>query len=365
MHRREIALHVESLIRTRSGFAVLLFFSLGVFLPVAGCRRAPGADVVATVNGKEILRSDLDRYFQATLGDNSQKLSPVEAAIRRMQVLHQMIQDEILQQQAAKENLAATDEDVNARLTEIKAPYTQDEFYNQLKQRNLTLDDFKRQIRRTLTTNKLLNKEIESRINITDAQITAYYNQHKAEFDFVEPQYHLAEIVVTTSPAQQAGNLQNSKATGAVDAKKKIDALHNRLESGEDFSALAMNFSEDPNTASNGGDMGFVAESALRSDPEIYAAVGQLKPDQFTGVLSLYDSQGPSHKLTGYAIFKLIGREPAGQRELSDPRVQQTIHGLLHESEKQLLQTAYFEMLQNQAKVRNYYAEQILKQGAP
>ncbi len=333
-------------------------------MPVAGCRRAPGADVVATVNGKQILRSDLDRYYEASLGENAQKPSPVEADIRRLQLLHQMIQDEILQQQAAKENLTATDEDVNARLTEIKAPYTQDEFYNQLKQRNLTLDDFKRQLRRTLTTNKLLNKEIESRINITDAQITAYYNQHKAEFDFVEPQYHLAQIAVTTSPSRQPGNLSN-KATGAADAKKKIEALHTRLESGEDFGTLAMNSSDDPNTASNGGDMGFVAESALRGDPEIYAAVSQLKPDQFTGVLSLYDSQGPGHKLTGYAIFKLIGREPAGQRELSDPRVQQTIHGLLHESEKQLLQTAYFEMLQDQAKVRNYYAEQILRQGAP
>ena len=52
-----------------------------------------------------------------------------------------MIQDEILQQQAAKLNLTASDEDVNARLTEIKAPYTEDQFYNMLKQRNMTLDN--------------------------------------------------------------------------------------------------------------------------------------------------------------------------------------------------------------------------------
>ena len=65
---------------------------------------------------------------------------------------------------------------MNAKLTEIKAPYTQEEFDNQLKQRNLTLDDFKRDIRRSLTTTKLLNKEIESKINITDAQIRDYYD---------------------------------------------------------------------------------------------------------------------------------------------------------------------------------------------
>ena len=83
-----------------------------------------------------------------------------------------MIEDEILWQRAAKLNLAASDEDVNAKLTEMKAPYTQEEWDKQLKQRNITLDDFKRDLRRSLTKTKLLNKEIESKINITDAEIT-------------------------------------------------------------------------------------------------------------------------------------------------------------------------------------------------
>jgi peptidyl-prolyl cis-trans isomerase SurA len=357
-------LSVESISRAQIRFAVLILFSSVLFTAAAGCHRSPSADVVATVNGKEILRSDLDKYYQNSLGEAPPQLSPAEADLRRLQVLHQMIEDEILQQRAAKLNLAASDEDVNARLTEIKAPYTQDQFYDQLKQRNLTLDDFKRNIRRSLTKEKLLNKEIESKINITDAEIRDYYAAHKAQFDLIEPQYHLAQIVVTSAPSQQAGNLQNNKASGDADAKKKIQALHSRLDSGEDFSAVAMNFSEDPNTSSNGGDMGFVAESALHSDPEVYDAISKLKPDQFTDVLPVYDGAGPGHRTVGYAIYKLIAREPAGQRELNDPRVQQTIHQLLHEGQKQLLQSAYFEMLDAEAKVRNYFAEQILKQGA-
>ena len=331
-----------------------------MLLAAAACHRSPSADVVATVNGKEILRADLERYYQASLGDNSQQPSQVEADLRRLQILHQVIQDETLQQRAAKENLAATDEDVNARLTEMKTPYTQEEFDNQLKQRNLTLDDLKRDIRRTLTTTKLLNKEIESRINITDAQITAYYNQHKSEFNFVEPQYHLAQIVVTTSPSAQSGNLQNNKASGEADAKKKIQTLFNRLQSGEDFGSVAMNFSEDPNTAPNGGDMGFIPESQLKSDTAIYNALNSLKPDQVTQIMPLFDS---SRRVSAYAIFKVLAREPAGQRELNDPRVQQAIHQLLHESQKQLLQSAYFETVQDEAKIRNYLAEQILKLG--
>ncbi len=317
---------------------------------------------MATVNGKEILRSDLEKFYQASLGDNPQQPSPEQADNGRLTILHQMIEDEILQQRAAKLNLAASDEDVNAKLTEMKAPYTQEEFDKQLKQRNLTLDDYKRLLRRSLTQTKLLNKEIESKINITDAEISGYYAAHKAEFNLIEPQYHLAQIVVTAGPAQQTGNLQNNKASGDADAKKKIQALHAKVENGEDFGAVAMNFSENANTASNGGDMGFVAESALHSEPEAYNAVSKLKPGQITDVLPIVDAT--SHRTIGYAIYKLISREPAGQRGLNDPRVQQTIRQGLRDGHAQLLKNAYFEMLHDEAKVHNYLADQILRQGA-
>ncbi|MDR3727594.1 MAG: SurA N-terminal domain-containing protein [Terracidiphilus sp.] len=344
--------------------AVLILFAAATLAAVAGCHRSPSADVVATVNGKEIMRAELDRNYDASLGGAPQKPSPEEADIRRLTILHQMISDEILEQRATKLNLAASDEDVNAKLTEIKAPYTQEEFDNQLKQRNISLDDFKRDIRRSLTKTKLINKEIESRINITDSEISAFYTAHKSDFNLIEPQYHLAQIVVTDAPAQQAGNLQNNKASGDADAKKKIQILHNRLESGEDFGAVAMNFSEDSNTASNGGDMGFVAESALKSDAQVYEAIGKLKPGQFTEVLPIYQSAGTTHRVVGYAIYRLLSRDPAGQREMNDPRVQQAIHTQLHNNRAQMLQSAYFEKLQNEAKVQNYLADQILKQGA-
>jgi len=319
---------------------------------------------MATVNGKEILRSELEKYYQASLGDSPQQLSPEQAGIVRLNILHQMIEDEILQQRAAKLNLASSDEDVNAKLTEMKAPFTQEEFDKQLKQRNLTIDDIKRDIRRSLTKTKLLNKEIESKINITDAEISGYYAAHKAEFNLIEPQYHLAQIVVTAGPAQQTANLQNNKASGDADARKKIQALHDKLENGEDFSAIAMNFSENANTASNGGDMGFVADSALHSQPEAYNAINKLKPGQITDVLPVNDSAGPGRRTIGYAIYKLIAREPAGQRELNDPRVQQTIRQGLRDGHAQLLKNAYFEMLHDEAKVHNYLADQILREGA-
>ena len=113
---------------------------------------------MATVNGKEIQRVELERNYQIQLADNPQKPSDQEADILRLNVLQKMITAEVMQQRAAKLNLTASDEDVTAKLTEIKAPYTEDQFFNLLKQRNMSLDDLKRDIRRDLTETKLINK---------------------------------------------------------------------------------------------------------------------------------------------------------------------------------------------------------------
>ena len=321
--------------------------------------------MVATVNGKEILRSDLDKYYKANLDDSAQKPSAEQANIVRLNILRQMIEDEIIWQRATKLNLAASDEDVNAKLTEMKAPFTQEEWDKKLKDRGVTADDLKRDLRRSLTKTKLLNKEIDSKINITDAEISSYYAAHRSEFNLIEPQYHLAQIAVTSGPANQAGNLQNNKASGDADAKKKIEELHKRLSNGEDFGTIAMNFSENPNTAPNGGDMGFLPETQLHADQDVYSAISKLKPGEITDVITVYAGPGGHvRQAMGYAIYKLIAKEPAGQRELNDPRVQQVIRQGLRDGHAQLLQNAYFEVLHDEAKVHNYFADQILKQGA-
>ena len=339
---------------------------LGASLVIlGGCQKAHDANTMATVNGKPIERSEVDAIFQNNLGDSHQQPAKVQADNMRLNILRQLIDEEILMERAAKQNLVATDEEVNDRLNEIKAPFTKEEFQKRLDAQHMTLDDLKRELRRNRTEEKLFNKEITSRINITDADITNYYNDHKSDFNLIEPRYHLAQIVVTAQPMppQQVGNLQNSKATNEADAKRKIDILHDRLERGDDFGALAMNFSENPNTAGNGGDMGFVPDSQLRQDPAVYAAIGKLHPGQITDVLPIYASPN-SRQAVGYQIFKLVDRESAGQRELNDPRVQQTVRQQLRESREQLLKNAYLEMLRDQARVVNYYAEEVFKEGA-
>ena len=327
---------------------------------LAGCKHTPNPDVWATVNGHAILRSEVEKYYQNNVSSSPQHPTADESDRLRLEILHGLIDDEITRQQAEKLHLVATDAEVDAKLTEMKAPYSQAQFDAQLKAKNLTIEDVRRDLRRSLTRNKVLNKEIESKINITDSDIANYYNLHPADFNLIEPQYHLAQIIVTSIPNQQPGNLQNSKAKNDAEAKKKIQALHNRLESGDDFAVLAANYSEAPDTSGSGGDMGFASETQLRAEPEVYTAVTALKPGQITPILPLY-AQPPSKQVVGYAIYKLVSLEPAGQHPLSDPRVQQMIRQQLRDSRSRLLKEAYLEVMQDQAHVVNYYAEQLLK----
>lgn len=334
-------------------------------LALAGCHPAHNADVVATVNGHPILRSELDKAYNEQLGDAPQQSQPSsdQADSLRLGLLHELIDEEIVQQRAAKMNLTATQEEVDAKFAEMKAPYSEEQFTQRLAERHTTVEDIKRDLRRTLTINKLLNKEINSKITVSDAEISQYFNTHKAEFNNIEPQYHLAQILVTNSPSAQAGNLQGSKATNDAEARKKIQALKNRVDSGEDFGSLAMNFSENAQISASGGDMGSVSESQLQSNPTVFAAISKLKPGQSTDIIPFPDPADPK-KVGGYAIFQLIAKEPAGQHDVSEPAVQQRIRQGLRDARSQLLKGAYFEMLRDQAKVENFFADQIFKNDA-
>jgi peptidyl-prolyl cis-trans isomerase SurA len=336
---------------------------VGALAALAGCHPAPQADVAATVNGKPILRSDLEKYYKNAQGDNPKAPTPEQVGIQRLNILQQLINEEILQQRAAKLNLVASDEEVDAKLAEMKAPFTQEEFNARMKANGLTLQDIRTELRRKLTIEKLLNKEINAKINITDGDIATYYNENKGSYNLLEPSYHLAQIVVTTQRPQQPGVVSSSKGNDEAEAKKKIDMLHQRLVSGDDFGTLAANMSESPNTATNGGDMGFISDSQLKTEPLVYVAVSKLKPGEFTDSLAIYDvPNSPQRKVMGYAIYRLLAKEPAGQRELTDPRVQQDIRQGLREARSQLLKTAYYEMLHDEAKITNYEAEDIFKQ---
>lgn len=332
-------------------FAVFTLAS-GLAVLTVGCNKSLSPDVAATVNGRPISYSDLDKEFQMQFGPQAaQRPADDQLVIQRLEVLRSMVDNEIMLQRAEKLNLTATDADVDAKVNELKTPMTQEEFQKQLQARNMTLQDLRAKIRRDLSVQKLFNKEITSQISITDKDITDAYNANKADFNLAEPRVHLAQIVVTPVAEPGVRNLKGDKAQNEDQAKQKILMIANRIAGGEDFDALARNYSEDPNTAPNGGDLGFIPDSSLdRANPELRKMIASLPPGQVTK---------PTHSQDGYRIFKVIAKEPAGQRELNDPRVQQTIRETLLNRKDQLLKNAYYEVARNEAKVVNQYAATV------
>jgi len=318
---------------------------------VAGCHKGAPAGVAATVNNHSITFADLEKNYKMQPMANPEGISADEIQIQKLDLLGKMIEAEIMLQRAEKLGLLVTDADVEAKFNELKAPYTVEEFNKQLTSRNMTVGDLKTQLRKDLSIQKLLNKEIASRINITDADVKSFYTANQKGFNFAEPQFHMMQIVVTPGPDPAVRNLKNDKAQNDEQAAKKINSIQARLAQGEDFASLAQNYSEDPATIQNGGDLGFLPESAFdKTNQELRKLVFSLHPGQLSPIL---------HTQDGYRILKMISKEPAGQRELNDPRVSQTIRERLMNRKDQLLKTAYYENARNEAKVVNYLAQSI------
>ena len=343
----------------RLPFAALVLFSPALFLAAAfflgGCKKtgAPAADVWAVVNGKEIKRDEVEKYYRTRISPEGQEPSQEEALSLKLNVIDELINNEILLERAKKLNLEASDGEVEDKFTEFKSPYTEEEFQRQLKERGVTVDDLKNTVRRELSIQKLINREVVSKVAITDQDIAEFYNANRPQFNVAEPQYRIAQIVVTPRKEPQIRNRKNDDASNEAEAQRKVKMLVDRLNSGADFSQLAMDYSEDMNSAATGGDLGYVPESSLnQSDPALKKLVLGLKAGQVSPPIVLKDS---------IRILKLVTREAPGLRGLTDPQVQQTIRDTLRNRKEQLLRAAYLAVARDDARVSNYLAEQVLE----
>jgi len=332
--------------------------ALGILAALAGaqaCKKQalPGPDVWATVNGMEIKRDEVEKYYRSRANPEAQEPSPEEALSLKLNILEELINNEILLERAKKSALEASDGEVEDKFTEFKSPYTEEEFQRQMKGRGVTSDDLKKDLRRQLSIQKLINREVVAKISISDQDVTDFYNQNRAQFNVAEPQYRVAQIVVTPRKDAVVRNRKNDDATTDAEARRKCAALLAKLNQGADFSQVAMDYSEDPTTATTGGDLGYIPESGLsQTDPALKKAVLALKPGQMSGLITLRDR---------YYILKLIAREPAGQRDLSEPQVQQSIRDGLRNRKEQLLRAAYLAAARDETKTTNYLARQIIE----
>jgi peptidyl-prolyl cis-trans isomerase SurA len=326
-----------------------------LFSVLSGCKQTEhhSADVWAVVNGTEIKRDEVDKYYRSQVPPEGQKPTQEDTLSLKLNVVEQLINNEILLERAKKLNLEASDGEVEDKFTEIKSPFTEEEFRRQLKSRSMSVDDLKRDLRRQLSIQKLLNREVAAKITITDQDVTDFYNSNLNQFNVAEPQYRISQIVITPRKEPQIRNRKNDDATNEGEAVRKSKMIVDKLNSGADFAQVAMDYSEDMNTSANGGDLGYIPESSLnQSDPNLKKTVLGLKPGQVSSPIVLKDS---------IRILKLVAREAAGQRGVNDPQVQQTIRDTLRDRKEQLLRAAYLAVARDEAKVRNYLAQQVVE----
>jgi peptidyl-prolyl cis-trans isomerase SurA len=312
---------------------------------------APGPNVWATVDGREILRDDVEKAYRSTLNPSGPVPSDEEALTMKLAMVDELITQDLLLARARARGLEPIDADVEKTFQERKGSAPDAEFNQELAQRGLTVDDLKRVIRRELAVQKVIDQEIAAKAKPSEQDVTTYFEKNRAQFNLTETQYRLAQIVVTPVAEAQVANRMRDDATTPEQAQRKAQALGERLRAGADFSVIAMDYSEDAQSAPRGGDLGFIPASALnRLPPEFRGAVTRMQP----GNIQTLAANG------AHTIVMLLAREEAGQRDLSSPSVKQGISEALQQRKQQMLQSAFFAAVRNDAKVVNHLARQIV-----
>ena len=157
--------------------------------------------------------------------------------------------------------------------------------------------------------------QLASKVSVDDAQLKAYYEEQKAKTPerFIQPeQRRVSHILLTVA---------NPKEDAAV--KAKAEGILKRAEGGEDFSALAKEFSQDPGSASQGGDLGWSGRKAW-VPPFADAAFG-MKVDEI---------KGPVKTQFGYHILKLAGIQPASVKTFEQAKTELETEYRRNEAEK-------------------------------
>lgn len=342
---------------SRNALASLVLFSVVGLLAACGSKPASKAqppsspDVWAVVDGREIRRDDVEKAY-LRVAQKQTGLSEEELLTAKLGVLDELIVQDLLLARAPAFKVAVTDTELDAAFAERKKNLPEDVFQKELAQRGLSAADLRDALRREMIAQKVIAHEIGAKIAISDQAIVDFYNANRAQFNLPETVYHIAQIVITPVKDPTIKNRMNDDATTPETAQAKADMLMQRLKEGAPFSELAMDYSEDPQTAPQGGDLGFVTESALKQSPAVLRdTVLKAKPGSVTKV-----SASGAHNLV-----LLVAREPAGQRDVTMPEVREIVTNTLRTRKEQLFRTAYLTAVRNEATVVNYLAKRLVE----
>ena len=242
-------------------FGISIFYGLGQYRP-----SQKRTYYIAEVNESGISFDQLQNAFLNAISryDDAVLSSLDQATIVsfKKNILNQLIDYELLFQQAQKEKIKISNDEINLEIDKIKDNFpTLEEFNEALKANNITLDQLKKDIKRQLIINSIL-EEAKSQVSISDEELLEYYNENKESF--LEPeQVHARHILVETE--EEANNLLLLLKEGLTD-----------------FAELAKEKSTCP-SAEKGGDLGFFAKGQMVKEFE--DAAFSLKPGEISDVV--------------------------------------------------------------------------------
>lgn len=309
-------------------------------------------ETAATVNGKVIKMEDVERAVKQQAQGQESKLSPLELAGARLQVLQGLIEQEVMFQKAEKEGVVPKDEDVTAEINKQKVDsrLSQEEFDRQMTQAGLNEASYRDSVKRGMAIKALVDK-VTGRIETPkENEIDAFFKGNPEMF-VKKRGVRLAAIVVDPSNSGQGDT-----TTDPASAQLKVNEILTKLQQpGSDFTGLAREYSEDPSKF-QGGDLGFFGEDELRqSYPQLVD--GFMNP-QFT-VGRITNAVPIAGKIY---IFKLQERVDKEENlTLESPQVRPQINELLVNNRKQLLAASYQAIAMNEAKIENYLAKKVVE----
>ena len=313
---------------------ITLVLACAAWLPAAE-ENKPASSAVAVVNGSEITRADFDREMKlagGSLSRRGQASGDVGLSELREKVLDRLITLELLYQESEKKGIKVDKAEVDEHWTALRKRFPGDEEFNSMLNRmNLTEVDVKFQMERTLSIKKFVDAEFAQKVTVSEKEIRAFYDSNQNLFkkpEEVRARHILISVDAKADEAQK------------VEARKKIENIQQRLRKGEDFSALAKEFSQCPSSA-RGGDLGYFRRGQMAKPFE--EAAFALKPGEVSDIVGTQ---------FGYHIIKVDDKKAdsvIAYDEAKD-RISQYLKTQKVEEEVDL----YAEKLRGKAKIQTF-----------
>ena len=278
-------------------------------------------EIIARVNSSIISRSDLKRSDEQLASEQSKAdpNTPAENQPQQKDLLRDLIDTQLLSQKAEELGISA-DTDVIKRLDELRKQMhaeSMEDLEKAAQAQGVSFEEFKQNLKNQILTQKVIQQEVGAHINVTQQEIQAFYDQHKAELQRPE-QIRLSEILISTQPVPtgQAGGPRPANDETVAKAKAKADAIFAQLTKGAKFEEVAQKNSSGP-TAAQGGDLEYFKRGTLSKQLE--DEVFGVKVGQFTE---------PIRTNQGWVILKVTEHQSEGIPPLREvePRIQEQLY---------------------------------------